>query len=498
MQKYHKFAIVLFLLVLFATQLANAEDAVTMEFFYTEGCDDCEAAKPIIDEIEQEYADNISIERLEVAIEENWDRLINYNFTLVVPAVVINYEAKISSEEISKEILEKYIDGYLNPQPINETFQDNSPITGTESEFFTFIVNTSITADITNITVTWNHNNLNGTDVPLIPDGNGTWSLQVKLDYSRKNMTYAITVTNSSGYEFTDDLRVVIVVDNPRIWDLPWGGQLHLSDLSLPVLTIILGALDSLNPCSFFVLLFLLNLLIYVRSRKKMLLIGGIFIFFSGFIYFLFMLALFGVFHGIFLLTAQRSIISIIAGVLAVTLGSINIKDYFYFKKGVSLSIPEDKKPKLYKRMREIVKSTYLPSMIVGTVILAIFANTYELFCTLILPTVFTERLIENNLTLFQSYLYIFFYNVVYVIPLIIIVLVVIVKLSRSKLSEWQGRVLKLFSGLMMLLLGLILLLKPDLLNNVFSTIGVLLIALLSAAVIVLLTKKFWKRREPA
>jgi hypothetical protein len=222
-----------------------------------------------------------------------------------------------------------------------------------------------------------------------------------------------------------------------------------------------------------------------------MLLIGGIFIFFSGFIYFLFMLAIFTAFYGIFLITDQLTVISIIAGTLAIILGGVNIKDFFYFKKGPSLSISEDKKSELFKRMRNIVRASYLPVMIAGTIILAIFANTYELFCTLMLPVVFTNILTLNNLTLSQSYIYILFYNIVYVLPLIIIVTVLTVKLSRSKLTEWQGRLLKLFSGIMMLLLGSVLLIKPALLNNVFSTIGLLCAALIGAVIIAFIFRKF-------
>ena len=129
--------------------------------------------------------------------------------------------------------------------------------------------------------------------------------------------------------------------------------------------------------------------------------------------------------------------------------------------------------------------------MIIGTVVLAIFANTYELFCTLMLPVVFTNILTLNNLTVSQSYLYILLYNIVYVIPLIVIVSLVTIKLSKSKLTEWQGRVLKLFSGLMMFLLGLVLIFKPALLNNVLSTLGLLSSALIGATIIALITKKY-------
>ena len=224
-----------------------------------------------------------------------------------------------------------------------------------------------------------------------------------------------------------------------------------------------------------------------------MLLIGSIFIFFSGFVYLLFILAVFGIFHGIFLITEQSSILSIVAGLFAVVLGGINIKDFFFFRNGPTLSIPENKKPKLFRRMRDIVKATYLPSMIIGTILLAIFANTYELFCTVILPVYFVNILTINNVPLMQSYLYIILYNVIYVIPLIIIVLISTIKLSKTKLSEWQGRILKLFSGLMMFLLGVTLLLMPELLNNVLSTMGLLVIALITAYVIVSITERYQK-----
>ena len=76
-----------------------------------------------------------------------------------------------------------------------------------------------------------------------------------------------------------------------KIVNLPVFGKIDTSKMALPALTIILAGLDSFNPCAFFVLFLLLSILVYARSRKRMLLIGGTFVFFSGFIYFLFMSA---------------------------------------------------------------------------------------------------------------------------------------------------------------------------------------------------------------
>jgi len=268
---------------------------------------------------------------------------------------------------------------------------------------------------------------------------------------------------------------------------LPFLGRLDTSKISLPLMTIILGGLDSFNPCAFFVLFFLLSLLIHTRSRKKMLLIGSIFIFFSGLIYFLFMAA----WLNFFILAGNIVIITAIAGIIALAVAGINIKDYFFFSKGVSLSIPEDAKPKLFERMRNLIKSTSIPSMIAGTVVLAIAANTYELLCTAGFPMVFTRILTLHKLTSAQYYLYLLLYNFIYVIPLFLIVLIFSVTLGAKKLTEWQGRKLKLLSGLMMLLLGLVLIIKPALLNNVFVAFGLLASVLLIFTAIIFLTRKY-------
>ena len=267
---------------------------------------------------------------------------------------------------------------------------------------------------------------------------------------------------------------------------LPLLGEIDPSKMALPVLTIILAGLDSFNPCAFFVLFMLLSILVYARSRKRMFLIGGIFVFFSGFIYFIFMSA----WLNIFLHTGKVKIITILAGLIALIIAVINIKDFFVFEKGFSLVIPEKAKPKLFERMRNLLKATSLPSMIIGAIVLAIAANTYELLCTVGFPMVFTRVLTLNSLPPFKNYLYLIFYNVIYVIPLSVVVLVFSITLGSKKLTEWQGQVLKLISGLMMLGMGSVLLINPSLFNNLFVSIGLFVTVIVTTGVIILVMKR--------
>jgi hypothetical protein len=151
------------------------------------------------------------------------------------------------------------------------------------------------------------------------------------------------------------------------------------------------------------------------------------------------------------------------------------------FRQGPSLTIPESAKPTLFHRMRELLKANSVTTMLLGTAMLAIAANSYELLCTAGFPMVYTRLLTLNELGSFQYYAYLALYNIIYIIPLLVIVILFSLTLGAHKLSEQQGRFLKLLSGLMMLGLGLIMLLKP---NALVSSVWPGFILLLSAVAI--------------
>ena len=254
------------------------------------------------------------------------------------------------------------------------------------------------------------------------------------------------------------------------IISLPIFGEIDPAKLSLPAFTLVIAGVDAFNPCAFFILLFLLSLLVHAKSRPRMLLIGGIFLGVSGLVYFVFMAA----WLNVFLLTGEMQAVTFIAGLFAVAISMINIKDFFYFKKGVSLSIPDSAKPRLYQRVVGLMKVDSMPSLIVGTILLALAANTYELLCTAGFPMVFTRVLTLEDLPSTTYYLYLVLYNVIYVLPLLMIVVVFTFTLGSRKLTEREGRVLKLMSGMMMLCLGFLLLFAPEKLSNLPTAVGVL------------------------
>jgi hypothetical protein len=205
------------------------------------------------------------------------------------------------------------------------------------------------------------------------------------------------------------------------------------------------------------VLLFLLSLLVHVQSRAKMLLIGGTFVVVSGVVYFAFMAA----WLNLFLLVGLSRATQIGLGGFAVLVGAMNVKDFFAFGRGVSLSIPAVAKPGMYARIRRILQAEHLPGALAGVMVLAVLVNTIELLCTAGLPAVYTRILTLRQLPWWAYYGYLSLYNVAYMLDDSLILLLAVVTLGRRKLQEKEGRWLKLLSGMVMLGLGIVLMVQP-------------------------------------
>jgi glutaredoxin len=239
--------------------------------------------------------------------------------------------------------------------------------------------------------------------------------------------------------------------------DVPLVGEVRLEDVGLPVFTAVMGLLDGFNPCAMWVLLFLLSVLVNVRSRARMAAIGGVFVLVSGVVYFAFMAAWLNAFQ---LLGMARGI-QVGLGVLALVLGGLNVKDAFWTGRGPSLGIPEAAKPGIYARVRKIVAAERLAPALGTVVVLALLVNTVELLCTAGLPALYTRILTLRELPTAAYYGYLALYNVFYMLDDALILAIAIVSLSHHRLQAKEARGLKLLSGGVMLVLGVILIVQP-------------------------------------
>lgn len=264
---------------------------------------------------------------------------------------------------------------------------------------------------------------------------------------------------------------------------LPLLGRIDAAQTSLPLLAVVLGGLDAFNPCALAVLLFLLSVLAGTRDRRRMVLVGGIFVAVSGLAYFVFMAA----WLNVFLIFGALRWVTIAAGIAAVAAALINLKDHFWFRRGISLQLPESAKPAVFGRILDISESTRLRAMILTTVLVAVVANAYEMLCTGGFPVVFTRVLTLQELPAPAYYAYLALYCLVYVTPPALMVLLFVTTLGSRGLSVREARDLKLLSGLLMLGFGLLLLLAPDLLTDLGATVALFGGAILTWLLIVIL-----------
>ena len=264
---------------------------------------------------------------------------------------------------------------------------------------------------------------------------------------------------SACGFGFTEPCEPAPVTANPRdAVEAPFFGRISATDLGLPLFTIAIGLLDGFNPCAMWVLLFLLALLVNLKSRRKMTLIAGTFVAVSGLVYFAFMAA----WLNVFLLIGFSRTTQVVLGGIALAIGAVNVKDFAAYRKGLSLAIPEAAKPTMYSRLRRVLDADNLTGALLSIIGLALFVNVIELLCTAGFPALYTQVLTLHDLPVWQYYGYLALYNLAYVLDDGLMVTLAVVTLGRRKLQEREGRWLKLVSGLVMLGLGLVLLARPQ------------------------------------
>lgn len=243
--------------------------------------------------------------------------------------------------------------------------------------------------------------------------------------------------------------------------------------LPFPLFVSTIALADGFNPCAFTVLIILLSLLTHTRSRKQMAVIGSTFVATSAVMYFIFIMAM--VLVGSLFLEKYGTLAMLVLGIIVAIAGLINLKDYFWFKQGFSLSLSSKQQLAVSKKASQISRELKAGEQnklmfftaLSGTILLAIFVNIIELGCTAILPAVYMTSLLQYctaNRWL-CSVFWTAIYAVIYIIPLMAILVNFIYSFKSSRLSETQGKVLKLTSGIFMLFFGILMIFKPELLT---------------------------------
>jgi cytochrome c biogenesis protein CcdA len=271
--------------------------------------------------------------------------------------------------------------------------------------------------------------------------------------------------------------------------NLPLVGGVDLQYSPILITTVVIALLDGFNPCSLFVLTFLLAIIIHSASRKRIFLVGITFLLVTASVYGLFILGILNV----MIYASQLFWIRNLVAILVIIIGIFGLKDFFFYREGPTFSIPEKHKSRFYKQVRKIFYTDSVWPMLVATVAMGLGIALVELPCTAGFPFIWSS--IISGMELTASYFIILFvlYIMVYLADELVIFFLALLKMRSTKISEEQGRTLKLLAGTIMIVMGLVLLFYPDLMENFTGILIAFGTAFLMAFLIYLLRKKLYR-----
>ena len=247
---------------------------------------------------------------------------------------------------------------------------------------------------------------------------------------------------------------------------IPILGEIDKRDVSIGLVAVVLGFIDGFNPCAMWVLLFLINMLIGMNDKKKMLIIGCVFLLTSAFMYFLFMLGITNILSFI-----ETRYIRLFIGIIAFCVGIYNVFRFFKERNkddGCHV-VDEKKRKKIFTKIKKFTTEKNLFIALFGVVILAISVNLVELACSSVFPAVFAEILAVNDVNGLSRIFYLLIYTFFYMIDDLVVFVISVATLQLSTASSKYGKYSSVVGGIIMLLVGLLLTFKPEWLMLNFS-----------------------------
>lgn len=240
--------------------------------------------------------------------------------------------------------------------------------------------------------------------------------------------------------------------------DLPLFGKVNYKQISLPILTIMIAFLDGFNPCAMWVLIFLISLLMGMNDRRRMWILGSVFILTSGFVYFLFMTA----WLNFFIFLGLVNWIRIAIATLAVFVAIHYLRDFMKNKDGACQVDLGGRKQKVFSNLKTVVYRKNLLWSLFGIILLAFSVNLLELVCSAGLPAVYTKLLSLSGLSTGQYYLYLLVYILVFMLDDLVVFIIAMISMKRVALDTKYARYSHLIGGIIMLIIGLLMFFKPE------------------------------------
>jgi thiol-disulfide isomerase/thioredoxin len=376
--------------------LAQEASTVSVYFFWGEGCPHCEKEKPFLEKMREKYPE-LKIHEFEI-----WNNADNRQ-------LMIDFGKKLNTNVSGVPFTvvgEQYVIGWLDEKYTGKKIEN------------------AIQCSINNHCVDI------GADL-------------INPDLNSKNQNNTVLEESSLI---------------PETMTLPIVGEIKTKNLSLPLLTIILGALDGFNPCAMWTLLFLISLLLGMKDRKRMWILGSAFIIASATVYFLFMAA----WLNLLLFIGFIVWIRVIIGLVALGGGVYNLREFFVSKQSGCKVTGDEKRQRVFEKLKAITQKQQFWLALGGVIILAAAVNLVELICSAGFPVVFTQILALSSLAKWQYYLYMLLYIFVFMLDDLFVFFVAMITLQMTGISTKYTRFSHLVGGILMVIIGILLIFKPE------------------------------------
>jgi hypothetical protein len=243
------------------------------------------------------------------------------------------------------------------------------------------------------------------------------------------------------------------------------GKKINLKNVSLMTSSVLIGLIDGFNPCAMWVLLFLISILMGMKDRRRMWIIGITFLLTSGLVYLLIMFSWLNIVAKMTTIIWVRNLIAIVALIG----GIINLRSFVRSRDSGCEVVDDKKRKKIFGRIRKFTSEKSLILAIIGVIGLAVSVNVVELACSAGLPIVFTEILAINNVTGISAFLYTLVYILFFMLDDLLIFFIAMFTMKVTGISTKYNKYSHLIGGIIMLIIGILLLVAPGVLMFNFN-----------------------------
>ena len=265
-----------------------------------------------------------------------------------------------------------------------------------------------------------------------------------------------------------------------RTISLGRGLTLDLSARSVLVATILIGMVDGINPCSLWVLTVLLAIILNTHTRRRIAVVGSVFLLVTATVYGLFIAGVFAVFGFVIHLAWIRYLIAF----LAFGFAALNIADWVLEARDISISIPQRLRPYIYSGGRDVARPRAILPLMGITALFAAGVAIIELPCTAGFPVLWASIVADAGVGGTTFVLLLAVYLLAYLLIEIAIIASALVTMKVSKLQQSHGKDLKLVGGMVMAAIAVMLVAVPKAMETLFGSFSVVAAALLISALL--------------